>query len=67
MATILEFSIRNGKNISDKSFEQKMPYDQNDHDAEIIIFPGIRIERISPKRNKEKRNRDKLSKIECQL
>lgn len=67
MATILEFSFCNGNKISDNSEQCKTVQRSANNCAEIIIFPGIRIERISSERLEKKQNRDKLGKIECQL
>ncbi|MBO6550538.1 MAG: hypothetical protein JJ964_13065 [Rhizobiales bacterium] len=67
MATILEFSFCNGNKISDNSEQSKTVQRNENNCAEVIIFPGIRIERISSERLEKKQNRDKLSKIECQL
>ena len=39
----------------------------NNNCAEIIIFPGIRIERINAEDRDKEENLDKLSKFECQL
>ena len=40
---------------------------KNNKCAEIIIFPGIRIERISAEDKGKQENLDKFSKFECQL
>lgn len=45
--------------------EQSISFENNC--AEIIIFPGIRIERISAEDKDKQENLDKLSKFECQL
>lgn len=46
--------------------EQSLSIDNNNC-AEIIIFPGIRIERINAEDRDKEENLDKLSKFECQL
>lgn len=46
--------------------EQSISF-ENNKCAEIIIFPGIRIERISAEDKDKQENLDKLSKFECQL
>ncbi|MEP3477085.1 MAG: hypothetical protein ABJN57_12755 [Hyphomicrobiales bacterium] len=65
MATILAFSNLNGKKINNKSPLTKVKSDNKSKKAEIVIFPGVRIERISSDKLETKQNLDKLSKIKC--
>jgi hypothetical protein len=69
MATIIPLytttSVQKKKHRS-IDVEQSISF-ENNNCAEIIIFPGIRIERISAEDRDEQENLDKLSKFECQL
>lgn len=65
MATILAFSNLNGKKMNNKSPLTNVKSDHKSKKAEIVIFPGVRIERISSDKLETKQNLDKLSKIKC--
>ena len=65
MATILAFSNLNGKKNSSNSLLTNVKSDHKSKKAEIVIFPGVRIERISSDKLETKQNLDKLSKIKC--
>jgi hypothetical protein len=65
MATILAFSNLNGKKINNKSSLTNVKSDHKSKKAEIIIFPGVRIERISSDKLETKQNLEKLNQIKC--
>ncbi|GAA6213019.1 hypothetical protein NBRC116602_27600 [Hyphomicrobiales bacterium 4NK60-0047b] len=65
MATILAFSNLNGKKTNNKSSRTNVKSDHKSKKAEIVIFPGVRIERISSDKCETKQNIDKLSKVKC--
>ncbi len=65
MATILAFSNLNGKKTSNNSLLTNVKSDHKSKKAEIVIFPGVRIERISSDKLETKQNLDKLSKVKC--
>ncbi len=67
MATILAFSNLNGKKTFEKSPLTNVKREQKGKKAEIVIFPGVRIERISSDKYETKQNIDKLSKIKCHV
>ena len=70
MATIISLNHHTSVLKKQPKFTELKLANKNKISAEIIIFPGIRIERISAENKENQENQkkqDKLSKFECQL
>ena len=67
MATIISLNHNTSELKKQLKFAEPKLSNKNKNSAEIIIFPGIRIERISAENKEKQEILDKLSKFECQL
>lgn len=66
MATIIAFTGLRKENVSEHQTATYSDQSQIKDMAEIIIFPGVRIERISADNSEVKHNIDNFSKFGCQ-